>query len=238
MPDRRKHRGPHPEDEKLFRAESWPALRQATADFSLLLTRGYSSHAALKLVGDHFQLAERQRLAVLRSSCSDQSLMRRMAHRISVSDLPNRDLAMDGFNVLTTVEAALSGGILLQGRDGCLRDMASMHGNYREVQETEQAIKLIGEVLDELRSPSALWLLDKPVSNSGRLSQTLRRIASEEGWEWSEELVANPDHVLVGSEAVVCSSDSMILDACPCWFNLAAEVVGMRIPSARVVCLG
>ena len=44
------------------------------ADFSWLLTRGYAEKGALKLVGDRFSLTERQRLAVMRSACSDQHL--------------------------------------------------------------------------------------------------------------------------------------------------------------------
>ncbi|MHC4126245.1 MAG: DUF434 domain-containing protein, partial [Planctomycetota bacterium] len=72
MPDKRTHRGPHPSDEKLFSPEVVAQLRLAVADFSLLLTKGYSDNSALKLVGDRFSLSKRQRLAVMRNACSDQ----------------------------------------------------------------------------------------------------------------------------------------------------------------------
>ena len=71
MPDTRRHRGPHPEDAELFAPASWPALRAATTDLSWLLSRGYAEPSSLKLVGDCFQLTERQRTAVMRSACSD-----------------------------------------------------------------------------------------------------------------------------------------------------------------------
>ena len=71
MPDQRRHRGRHPADSLLFAAVEEPVLRQATADLSWLLERGYSQGAALKLVGDHLGLRERQRLAVLRSACGE-----------------------------------------------------------------------------------------------------------------------------------------------------------------------
>ncbi len=54
---------------------------------------------------------------------------------------------VDAFNLITTVEAALAGGVLIKGRDGCLRDMASMHGSYRKVAETIPALHCIGEVM-------------------------------------------------------------------------------------------
>jgi len=77
----------------------------------------------LKLVGDRYQLAERQRTAVRRSACSDASLRWRAERRADLRDLNGASLAVDGFNLLTTIEAALSGGIIIRGRDGCLRDM-------------------------------------------------------------------------------------------------------------------
>ncbi len=63
---------------------------------------------------------------------------------------------LDGYNVLTTVEAALAGGVLLEGRDGCYRDMASMAGRFHWVEETAPAVESIGRVLSEAGNPSNL----------------------------------------------------------------------------------
>ena len=64
---------------------------------------------------------------------------------------------MDGFNVLTSIEAALAGGVILAGRDGCYRDMASMHGSYRKVEETRPAILGIGSILETLQPTVCHW---------------------------------------------------------------------------------
>ncbi|MBI2194256.1 MAG: DUF434 domain-containing protein [Planctomycetes bacterium] len=235
MPDRRQHRGPHPEDTGLFRAEMNPILRAAVSDLSWLLSSGYAEVAALKIVGDHFQLAQRQRLAVMRSSCSDASLARRRAARLDATEVRDQSLALDGFNVLTTIEAVLSGGVLLIGRDGCCRDMASMHGNYRHVEETMPALESIGELIASLHVAECRWLLDSPVSNSGRLRRRILDLASERGWNWHADLVENPDTVLAASAAVVCTADSVVLDACARWFNLARDVIERSIPGAHPV---
>ncbi len=42
MPDRRKHRGPHPADSSLFDNVAQPALREAVAHVSWLLTNEYA----------------------------------------------------------------------------------------------------------------------------------------------------------------------------------------------------
>lgn len=136
MPDVRRHRGPHPADPELFASPVVPTLRQATAELSWLFQRGYGQTAALKLVGDHFGLRERQRVAVLRCACGDDALQVRAGRRRKTTQLRGQALLVDGFNCLITCEAALSGGLVLRGRDRCLRDLASIHGSYRHVQET------------------------------------------------------------------------------------------------------
>src|SRR5262245_26908157 len=81
MPDNRKHRGAHPNDRTLFAAAQLPALRTAVEELSWLLTRGYSIKGAVKLVGDRHTLSDRQRLAISRAACSDQSKEHRLSTR-------------------------------------------------------------------------------------------------------------------------------------------------------------
>ncbi|HSU69479.1 MAG TPA: DUF5616 domain-containing protein, partial [Tepidisphaeraceae bacterium] len=66
---------------------------------------------------------------------------------------------------------------------------------------------------------------DSPVGNSGRLKLQLLDIAAERGWNWSVNVVPNPDAVLIEAEAVVATADSIILDRCRWWFNLARIVI-------------
>src|SRR5262245_39993965 len=138
MPDRRIHRGPHPDDERLFAADMLPPLRVATGDLCWLLSRGYTSVSALKLVGDRFDLEQRQRTAVSRCACSDAAVARRRERQAALASIRGRTLLIDGYNVLTTIEAALAGGFVLAARDGCFRDMASMHGTWRRVARSEE----------------------------------------------------------------------------------------------------
>ena len=83
--------------------------------------------------------------------------------------------------------------MLLLARDGALRDMASMHGSYRKVDETQPALELIGQTLAGFGVGEALWLLDRPVSNSGRLKKIIEDLAGQRGWTWQVELVHDPD---------------------------------------------
>lgn len=235
MPDTRSHRGPDPHDARAFDAESIPALRAAVDELSWLLERGYAIHASLKLVGDRWGLTERQRKAVARCACGASALATRICHRVEPEDVAGQPVVLDGFNVLTTLEAALGGAVVLVGRDGCLRDIAGVHGNYRKVEETVPAAILVGETLEELDAGRCTWLLDRPVSNSGRLGALLRTLAEERGWDWQVELPFTADPVLASSPEVVATADSVVLDACAGWLNLARFTAELHIPRAHLV---
>ncbi len=235
MPDRRKHRGPHPEDARLFAAEVRPVLCEAAGELCWLLSRGYASKSALKLVGDRHDLLARQRTAVARCACSDAAAEQRQRRRLGPEQLAGRALWLDGYNVLTTVEAALAGGVVLPGRDGTYRDMASMHGSYRKVNETLPALELIGRTIEAFDVAECLWYLDRPVSNSGRLKELMQETAAARGWPWRIELVQDPDTVLGATDQIVVTADSAILDRCGRWFNLARETIDRHVPDARIM---
>jgi hypothetical protein len=160
---------------------------------------------------------------------------RRVARQRALAELAGCDLWIDGYNLLITVEAALSGGMILRGRDGCYRDMASLHGTYREVIETMGAAELIGDVVELCGVRSCRWLLDRPVRNSGRLRMTLLGLAQARAWGWEVELESSPDHVLSRTAAVVATSDSAVLDRCGSWCNLGREIIDRHVPQAWIL---
>ena len=226
------HRGAHPADIKLFGEKCLADLQLGVSDLSLLLSRGYAAKASLKLVGDRYRLRERQRLAISRAACSDRQVIIRNSSRIPIDEIKSRDLQLDGFNLIITAEAALSGGVLIVCRDGCIRDLSSVHGSYRAVAETEKAIELISLALLKYGPASGTWLLDKPVSNSGRLAQRIREISAQHGWPWQVEVVMDPDKLLRTSDAVAVTSDSNILDQAACWINLNRLLIDEFVPNA------
>lgn len=233
MPDSRTHRGPHPRDRELFESRHVPALRAATEDLSWLLSRGYNPVSALKLCGDRYALTARQREAVSRAACSDAARERRVACRVEPRGV--QELWIDGFNVLLTLEVALGGGPVFVCRDGALRDIASVHGTYRKVLETEPAVQLLTEALLEWKIPRVRLLLDAPVSNSGRLAEVVReawRRTSGEPRDWQALLVRDADEELLRSGQVVASADGAVLDGAAASVNVAFDVVERRVPGA------
>jgi hypothetical protein len=237
MPDKRTHRGAHPQDAEIF-APSWHAtLRQAVADLSWLLSRAYATPSAVKIVGDRYGLSARQRTAVTRCACGDEARSARLGKQVALAAARGREVLIDGYNVLTTIEVALGGGWILAARDTAFRDMASIHGSYRKVEETRPAIELLGRTLADAGVARVVLYLDQPVSNSGRLKGIINEIAAARSWPWEVRIVANPDRDLIAAEgdAIIASADSVVMDGCARWVNLAREVVTPHVPDAKVV---
>jgi hypothetical protein len=187
--------------------------------------RGYAIVAAMKLVGDRYGLTQRQRLAVSRAACSDEQRATRQSRCLPFEEAAGKSLIVDGFNLIITIEAAMSGGLLIRARDLCIRDLSSVHGSYRSVEETDRAIRLVGEVLSSIKPAGVSWLLDSPVSNSGRLAQRIKEAAAQASWPWTVETVFNPDKLIQSSTSVAVTSDSAILDHATLWLNLNHHLI-------------
>jgi hypothetical protein len=186
-------------------------------------------------VGNRHNLTGRQRMAVSRCACSREDVQRRRQLQVEPGQLQDRELWLDGYNVLTVLESALAGGIVLLCRDGCCRDIAGIHRRYRKVTETLPVLRLVGETAAALGVSRCRWWLDQPVSNSGRLKTAILDAAAEAGWKMEVELTFSPDHVLSHTGEIIATSDGIVLDRCQHWVNLARLLIAKHIPQARLL---
>lgn len=230
-----RNRGKQSGDDKLF-SEKWHSIfEEAVDDACYLFSRGHAENSAIQIVGNRYKLNKRQRDAVLRISCSNESKLNRKKSEVKIQELENSVVEIDGFNQLILLESALSGAFLLKGRDGLYRDLSSVHGSYKRVVKTEEAINLIGKILNNYKVKLAKWYLDQPVSNSGRLKTRLLELSKENGYNWEVDLVYNPDKVLSESENIVISSDAWVLDHAKQWFNLGAILIENYINNSNTI---
>jgi hypothetical protein len=63
----------------------------------------------------------------------------------------------------------------------------------------------------------------------------MTQIAAEAGWSWEVQLVSDPDPLLAETDQIIATADSVILDSCRRWFNLARWVIDHQVPDAHVV---
>lgn len=230
-----KHRGKHSNDDKNFATKWKPVFAEAAQDLSFLLGKKYGEKSALALVGNHYQLNKRQQRALCLITSPADKIASRKAKQLSAKELSGQPVFVDGYNLLITIEAALSGAYVLVGQDGCYRDIASVHGTYKKVEETIPALLLIDDALKELEVAHVQWYFDSPVSNSGRLKGILYELAAQRGANWDIDLVFNPDTALIEQNGICISSDSWIVDEVDAYFNLAAYIITQKIPDAMVL---
>jgi len=230
----RGNRGKSSEDDTLFGTISYQnKLRQSLQDMNYLLSREYPAKSSLTLVGNRYKLRSRQLLALQGMSCSEKDKSNRRAKEISAEDLNGKTLYVDGFNILILIETVLSGGFVFKGSDECYRDVSSVHGTYRKVNQTEKALILIGEILTGLAIKKAVWIFDTPVSNSGKLKTLCYELAEIHGPNWEINLEYSPDKFLVTKNRLVSSSDAWILNECTTWFNLGAYIIKNMYPDEK-----
>ena len=217
-------RGCVPEDERNFTPEAIRTMHKASCHVRYLINEGYDLKQASTFVGNHFMLSERQRLAIMRSLATDEQLTVRQSRQVQISSLAGKEVWIDGFNTIITLEVMFSEGILFECMDGTIRDLAALRGTYRLIPETSEAVRMMLHILQEARISKATILLDEPVSNSGRLKALIADIGEEFVYGLDIQILRDVDRSLYGRENVI-TSDSVILDHCVSWVNLAAEVM-------------
>ncbi|NDV97092.1 DUF434 domain-containing protein [Dysgonomonas sp. 521] len=225
-------RGTDKLDTLLFITEK-DKLVNTMADTLFLLRRGYPFESALRFTSSHYQCVARQILMLKRGICTDESLKIKKQKELSFNELEGKTLYIDGFNLIITLEVLLSAGTVFKGRDGCIRDLAGLRGNYSIISETISAVDVIAGFCNASGVSSLLVYLDSPVSNSGKLKNLILEHRAKFNMPVSVELIHNPD-VNLYDKSVVVSSDSIILEHCTHWFNLAACVMDKQHAEAII----
>ncbi len=207
-------------DERDFNTKNLEIMKVAQKDIVYLINHDYPIKSAVTFVGNRYQLSERQRIALQRAISSDNAVEKRLKKLVSVGETA----FIDGLNIIITLETALSKTTLLKCMDGTVRDLAGLRGTYKLIDKTDTSINLIFKKLCELEFQRAVFYIDKPVSNTGRLKQRILEIAENYQIQVTAELVDNADKILYDKECVV-SSDAIILDKCISWVNLGNDII-------------
>ncbi|SEC00269.1 hypothetical protein SAMN04489761_2220 [Tenacibaculum sp. MAR_2009_124] len=221
-----KNRGKEGRDDYLF-GESFMKrkIKEAVYDMSFLLERGYGEASSCELVGNRYKLNKRQQQAIKGMSAGESAIQNRKSRQRSIQEIKNQALIIDGFNQLILLESMLSEAYLFQGKDGAYRDLSRLHGTYKKVNQTLEAIDLVKDFCSENSINKVVWVFDKPVSNSGRMKTLLNTYAEENGLNWEILLENNPDKVIAESKDVVLTSDAWILDRVNSWYNLIEDLI-------------
>lgn len=227
-------RGFDENDKRWFSSSELVRLIKAKEEIEWLINRDYKIDPVVTFVGDRYQFSIRQRDALKRAVCTEEKNIIRQSKKLSLDKIKEGLINIDGFNLIIAIEVALSGGTLVIGSDGNMRDLAGLRGTYKIIDKTEEALKLIGKFFNKYNAQKIRFYLDSPVSNSGNLKYKILEYAKIWRIETEVELVKNADVVLEKLDRVV-SSDAVIVDKCISYFNIARGIIEEYIKDCNIV---
>jgi len=206
-------------------------LQKAAQDFRYLLNRGYPRKVTLELVGNRYGLTFDERHLLHRGVFSSAASQMRKNKRISLKEIRDKDLAIDGHNVLITIEAALVGRALVLADDGFIRDISGLSGSFTKSKVTEIAIESIITFLKKWKPRKTLFLFDAPISMSGKLAEEVRDRLNQANLPGDALAVKVPEKVLIGFPGIIATSDTAIIDRSKKVLDLAGYIITKKIGS-------
>lgn len=229
-------RGFDSNDKRWFSEKEIIKLRKAHEEIKWLLDRDYKLEPIINFVGSRYQFSIRQRDSLKRATCSTKNEILRKSKELNIDSIVGKTINIDGFNLIINLEVALSGGTLIVGNDGVLRDLAGLRGSYRLIDKTDIALDYIFKFLKFVDVESVNIYLNSPVSNSGNLKVKILEYAEKYNLKTNVELVNNADVILEKLSNVV-TSDATILDKCTSYFNLSKTIIDEYIKDVNIISL-
>ena len=148
----------------------------------------------------------------------------RREKRTPLKELSGREVAIDGYNVLITVESLLLGAPVYLCDDGFLRDARGIFRRYRSSIVTDQALSEILSLLKESGVGGAMVLLDQQISRSGELASEIRERMAELEVLGSAKTAPDVDRRLKRAKSPVATGDGTIIDASAEAVDIPGEV--------------
>lgn len=186
-------------------------IDDAIKDMKYLLDRGYKKRTALNFVANHYRLNEKDRNFLRRYVFSEDDIKEHESKLIPISRIRGREVVIDGYNVLVTVEAILKKRDLVYGMDGFLRDSSGAYSKYKFDKNTKIAIKEIIRKLKNYKPKYVLFIFDSQISRSGELASYVRKKLREFDVNGTAKTSRCADSEIIRLNRITMTTDSIII---------------------------
>lgn len=209
-------------------------FRDAADDLRYLLSRGYNREGSVSFVGDKYQLDRTERLVLYRAVYDSKTAEEHSRKKLQIDAVAEKVLAVDGYNVIITIESMLMDKPLILCDDGFVRDVSAVHGSHKPTGFTEDALKTILSFLRAHKPLRVGFFFDSQVSHSGELASMTRRLLEDHAISGKTEAVKKADTSALEYGEIVASSDAVLVEKAKRLVDLAGELVKRRV-QARIV---
>lgn len=216
-----------------LRLEVTPKLVSAAVDFFYLLERGYGRRASLDVVTSRWGLSKLERAALYRCVFDSKTSAERVSKMLA---RPPEKLAIDGFNVLSTIQSALIGDSLVLALDGFVRDLSASIRRVAVNQLLAVALNVLLSALSRLNVRETIIVFDAQVSKSGEFARTARGLLSSYigGGEVLVSSKADTSLAALSGDYIVATSDSLLVDRVRAVFD-AGGFVCSAVAAERII---
>ncbi|MDQ1275292.1 MAG: hypothetical protein QG610_865, partial [Euryarchaeota archaeon] len=163
----------------LSRPDPKERLLKPARDIRSILRWGYPKFATILFVAEHSQLSIEERHILTRVIMPPEKIVTRIRKKVACDGISNRDLLLDGYNVLLSVDSLLKKEPMWFCDDGYIRDTRYYFSKMSHAENIEEALDLILEFLSESNPKSVTFLLDSQISRSGELAGFIRHKLEE-----------------------------------------------------------
>jgi hypothetical protein len=194
-------------------------LLKPARDIRSILRWGYPKFATIRFVAEHFQLSVEERHVLTRVIMPPDKVVSRIRKKAACDGISNRNLLLDGYNVLLSVDSLLKNELMWFCDDGYIRDTRYYFSKTSQAEDIEEALDSVLEFLAEASPKSVTFLLDSQISRSGELAGFIRRKLEEHGipGEAHTSKTADFDLKTEGGNPeknlIVATSDGIIIDS-------------------------
>ena len=210
---------------------------EAAQDFRYLLSRGYPRLGALTYVGNRYQLPKQDREIMGRGVYPGHEALARRKRLLPPDRIARRAVAVDGYNVIITLESAFYGRPLIECDDGPIRDASWVSNSYRASDVTDQVLEMIMDHLRGLGALSIVFLLYSSMSMSGELAMHINAMLSGRDLMGRAQALPNPAKELAEFPGIVATSNSVLIERVAEPFDLAGHIIRREMPDIPVMAL-
>lgn len=187
-------------------------LEAPLLDIRYLLDRKYPKKSAITYVSNRYGLTKDERNILVRIACEKDISNDRKRKLVSIEFIQDKNLFIDGFNVLITVESLILGYPVFLCDDGILKDVRSLFRRYKIGFITKEALSMIEMITSKYTPKEIVIIFDSQISRSGDLSKMARDIFDKDNClvftskDTDKEIMEN------SRKGIIATSDGIIID--------------------------
>ncbi|HIQ02825.1 MAG TPA: DUF434 domain-containing protein [Desulfurococcales archaeon] len=201
-------------------------VKRASQYYLTLLNMGLTRETALKLVSQKYYLTKSELMVLYRCIHPTIESYYRRRKLIPPHEVRGKVLAVDGFNVIITLQSVIEGIPVCISSDGLLRDIMKSYRKFSYNPTVHnKIIETMVKYISILLPRKAVIVYDKQVSYSGVVASVTNSIIRKVHIEGQALVREKTDKTILEVGEVVASSDVVIVNKASKVFDLAYYIV-------------